>query len=728
MVNGAKAMNLSSAAAIKEPKQQQQRNKRKTRNKVGHLLTASLLLKTNKPITVDDELSECEEDEYNANTNIKTTSTNNTTALEMSDSTSAIITNETLRQMAQDVEANLPITEKKLHPFRRKLDTVFSGYDLVTYLLNKKYANTRSSALHIGRRMGYEFGLFEHVNMDYDLLDDKQILYRFTPVKKREVVELCEEATFIHNNNVHTEEQQQQDDCTTIYNIDYIADVFEEGVEVGPHVFHYRTYKDTFVGRDAVSFLVQHRLSKSRQDAVRIGNLLYERGIFRHCTDDHHHGGLKDKFLFYRFVPHKQRRHVMEKQTHNHAERMPIEALALRFKELVRPNSDPHHPFRDTFCGSSAVDDLIRGRLASTRFEAVTIGQRLAEDLRLFRCVYDVHRPFMDNAHTYYQYNNHDTTSLHWLKDDLEEKNDEKTKLEDDLSQTGSLEDDDLFDEGMGLGADSTSDNALTDPPKMEMKMSAFNMSMKMMEDEEEENDDMYLSGLTSVATIDHNSSVVDALLSEDSTRYYDKYGFAVETNETMKDLQSSANDLHKKYIGCDLSEEEWGELLDECSTAHPGTVSKATLTKLKHAMRLGLSDCHRQKAWTLITGVDILMPEKAGEYDNFVKQGFLARSSSGVGNDTRSQNYIGVIERDLHRTFPRHILFSQSRMASETKFSCASDSYSQVSNSISTSDTITNSGEFGGSNGPDALRRILYAYSIYDPEVVRLLLQIIAS
>jgi hypothetical protein len=714
MVNGHElAIDLLSPAARTAAKE---RKSNRAKSRALNLLGASMIMKSKQTVETDN-LSDCEEDWDTDATSL------NMPQLNL----------EEMERICREFESKLNLVERK-HPLRRKPDYLFSGSDAVSFLVDRGYAPSRRVGVAIGRRLAYEFALFEHVTMDHDLLDKSDVFYRFTPVEKREIVELCEDAS------------SRVDGQELPFNIDYIADVFEEGVEVGPNVFHYRTYKDTFVGRDAVTFLVDHRLARTRQDAVRVGNLLLERGIFRHCCDDHN---FKDKFLFYRFVPHKQR---IQEQKPGAMDAMPVEALAMRFRELVKASLDPHHPFRNTFCGSAAVDAIIKGRLATSRFEAVQIGQKLHEDLQLFYCVYDNDRPFLDNAHTYYQYYSHDTASLHWLKkaDSHSEKGTEL--MDDELSHAGSLEDGDLFcehaqplklvhndDGGGGETGDATFKQLKVDDKGNSgiavMKMSAFNMSMRRMENEEE--DEIFnLSGVVSSAGTDHNSSVVDALLIEDSTRYFDKYGFAVDNN-VEKDMQASAGELHKKYIGCNLSEDEWGELLDECSSAPPGTVSKASLTKMKYAMRVGLADCHRQKAWTLITGVDILMPEKVGEYNNLVKQGFKSRSSSiaGVANNTRSQTIRGVIERDLHRTFPRHILFSCSNgpasedITYEMKFSstsipCSEMSAedfgsSQISSSISTSDDITNSQELNSISGPAALRRILYAYSVYDPDVV---------
>ncbi|EED89192.1 RabGAP, partial [Thalassiosira pseudonana CCMP1335] len=79
-----------------------------------------------------------------------------------------------------------------------------------------------------------------------------------------------------------------------------------------------------------------------------------------------------------------------------------------------------------------------------------------------------------------------------------------------------------------------------------------------------------------------------------------------------------------------------------------------------------------RQRAWTVLTGVDVIMAERVGDYENLVKK---AEEDSGVVLET--------IERDIHRTFPRHYLFHNGLDEDER-----------------------------------ALRRVLRAYSVYDSEV----------
>ncbi|KAL7521109.1 hypothetical protein ACHAWX_005803 [Stephanocyclus meneghinianus] len=704
-----------SAASDASSRKPQRRGRSRTKN----LLSASFRMKSKHTVEAD-ALSECEVDDipnWDQNDPFK--------PLDL-----PTVSSSMLAKICNDFEAGVKLREKK-HPLRLKPDFLFSGSDAVSFLVDHGYAASRKIGLEIGRRLAYEFALFEHATMDSDLEDRKDLLYRFTPLEKRDVVELCEEAAAKGGE----------------YNIDYVADVFEEGVEVGHNVYHYRSYKDTFVGRDAVSFLVNARLARTRQDAVRVGNLLFERGIFKHCCNDQ---PLKDKFLFYRFVPRKQR---LQEHKPSLKDTMPVEALAMRFRELVKPSSDPHHPFKNTFCGSAAVDAVIKGRLASSRAEAVELGQKLASDLKLFFCVYDKDRPFMDNPHIYYQYHQHKTPSIHWLrKEDNHSERGTESIHDDELSHAGSLEDTDLFDESLtprtpkfiqsgnqeltcdgDISVQLDMDQEKTDHiPKPFVKMSAFNLSMRLLEEEDES------SELGSVNT-DNNASATDtSMLFDDSARYFDKYGFVVD-RETEKEKNVTDNALHKKYIGCDLSTQEWGILLDECSSAATGELSNASLTKIKLAMRLGLSDDHRQRAWTVITGVDILMPEKAGDYERLVKLGFRCRSNS-IGGVSRAygQTLRGVIERDLHRTFPKHILFcgsdgsSQDEEQANEKCTSTNEPPTYIgseegtpkntlhlaSSTSSSSDVMSPSHQLSDSSGPAALRRILYAYSVYDSEV----------
>ena len=74
------------------------------------------------------------------------------------------------------------------------------------------------------------------------------------------------------------------------YDIDLlqVANEFEMGVQVGTNRYHGKSYKQTFVGNDAVDFIIRSRYATSRQDAVIIGNaLMTEFNLFQHVSKQH---------------------------------------------------------------------------------------------------------------------------------------------------------------------------------------------------------------------------------------------------------------------------------------------------------------------------------------------------------------------------------------------------------------------------------------------------------
>lgn len=60
-----------------------------------------------------------------------------------------------------------------------------------------------------------------------------------------------------------------------------------------------RTYKDSFLGSEAVEYMVSSGMTSCAEDALRLGNALLEAGLLAHVMRDH---DFQDKPLFYRFT------------------------------------------------------------------------------------------------------------------------------------------------------------------------------------------------------------------------------------------------------------------------------------------------------------------------------------------------------------------------------------------------------------------------------------------
>ena len=87
--------------------------------------------------------------------------------------------------------------------------------------------------------------------------------------------------------------------------LDDLADAFRKGVEVKDRKYHLTTYKQCFVGSEAVDFLVSSGAAETREDAVQLGlALASEYHLFEHVARDHE---FKDETLFYRFMEEGER-------------------------------------------------------------------------------------------------------------------------------------------------------------------------------------------------------------------------------------------------------------------------------------------------------------------------------------------------------------------------------------------------------------------------------------
>ncbi|HHP7230423.1 MAG TPA: mechanosensitive ion channel domain-containing protein [Xenococcaceae cyanobacterium] len=71
----------------------------------------------------------------------------------------------------------------------------------------------------------------------------------------------------------------------------------DKGVEIKDRRYNFKTYRKTFLGSDAVNWLIQYEKA-TRVEAIAIGQLMIEQGLIHHVLDEHN---FKDEPLFYRF-------------------------------------------------------------------------------------------------------------------------------------------------------------------------------------------------------------------------------------------------------------------------------------------------------------------------------------------------------------------------------------------------------------------------------------------
>ena len=83
----------------------------------------------------------------------------------------------------------------------------------------------------------------------------------------------------------------------------YMTDVairLREGLDIRDRSHRLKTYKSCFIARDAVDYMIKHKLCDTRNEAVELGIRLQSAlGLWHHVCDDHE---FSDDYLFFRFV------------------------------------------------------------------------------------------------------------------------------------------------------------------------------------------------------------------------------------------------------------------------------------------------------------------------------------------------------------------------------------------------------------------------------------------
>lgn len=221
-----------------------------------------------------------------------------------------------------------------------------------------------------------------------------------------------------------------------------LAYKFRHGVSVKDHMYHLKRYRNCFVGREAIDFMVESNMATTREDAIFLGQrFMRELNLFHHVHWDH--TILKDDYLFYEFTdrdyaantthptrdPATSESAFDSSSSHRSSECWPQDPMSTQFSvsSPLSSSSGEHttnslldvakifrqgvtvatHTYRfkkypDTFIGKEAVDRMLELQLAKSRPEAVFLGERLLEDLNLFHHVKFKHA-FKDE-HLFYRY------------------------------------------------------------------------------------------------------------------------------------------------------------------------------------------------------------------------------------------------------------------------------------------------------------------------------------
>lgn len=177
-------------------------------------------------------------------------------------------------------------------------------------------------------------------------------------------------------------------------------------------------------------------------------------------------------------------------------------------------------------------------------------------------------------------------------------------------------------------------------------------------------------------------------------TPIMDKYGFLIDDKRSSMDANNSLHQSEDSGGGggggmedeTAIDADKWEELLDKAEKSGGGAnLSSKLQNTVKLYTRKGVPDSVRQRAWTVLTGVDQIMKKSSGQYEMLLKQadfewkrwnrrasmdgGTSVSEMSGLTDQDDSQlaeyknkrpvhTTLEQIERDIERTFPNHYLF----------------------------------------------------------------------
>jgi len=170
-----------------------------------------------------------------------------------------------LLRIAEAFRNGIDVKDHRGRVSRKKHKDTFYGRDAVNFIVAHGLAEDRVAAVDLGRTLAREFDLFEHVKGEHEFKDRKH-LYRFKyegEILPMEVLELNKSKLTV------------------------IAKAFVANVKVEEHRKDLIVFKNTFVGSEAVEFLVNSEIASSRKEAVQMGRAITkEFNLFEHVTKD----------------------------------------------------------------------------------------------------------------------------------------------------------------------------------------------------------------------------------------------------------------------------------------------------------------------------------------------------------------------------------------------------------------------------------------------------------
>jgi len=184
------------------------------------------------------------------------------------------------------LQHHVTIDDRKCKKTRKYFYDCFVGSDAVDVLMGFNIFQTRYQALQVGRLLQTKLELFECINSPkvYQLEDDKRLFYEF----KNSAAAGAAAGGIGGLDSKHTE--------ALMLHLDEKMRTFQRGVRLKDRSLRLTTYKNCFVGKEAVDLMMRYKMGITRQECVEIGRLLQKRyNLFVPMTGDHE---FEDEYVF----------------------------------------------------------------------------------------------------------------------------------------------------------------------------------------------------------------------------------------------------------------------------------------------------------------------------------------------------------------------------------------------------------------------------------------------
>lgn len=180
---------------------------------------------------------------------------------------------DALRKLANVFVARCPVGS---HSYRlKKYENAFVGSEAVDFMLKEELVSTREDAVFLGQRFCKEMNLFHHVRWHHPFKDG-YYFYQFTDMAIYDIPHVSVEL------------------------LKTIAESLADDMIVSSHSTIFGTYKNSFLGSEAVDHMIDNGFAANREFAVFLGQRLAdELLLFYHVT---HGPRFQDGLQLYRFT------------------------------------------------------------------------------------------------------------------------------------------------------------------------------------------------------------------------------------------------------------------------------------------------------------------------------------------------------------------------------------------------------------------------------------------